>query len=52
MAALDEPVARAEAQAEQGFLAALEAGRRTGGIRAVVKSVRGTSADLTLTASY
>jgi hydroxymethylbilane synthase len=51
VAALDEPVARAEAQAERGFLAALEAGCTAPvGSRAVVKSVRGTSADLTLTA--
>jgi hydroxymethylbilane synthase len=51
VADLDEPVARAEAQAERGFLAALEAGCTAPvGSRAVVKSVRGTSADLTLTA--
>ena len=51
VAALDDPVARAEAQAERGFLAALEAGCTAPvGSRAVVKSVRGTSADLTLTA--
>ena len=51
VAALDDPVARAEVQAERGFLAALEAGCTAPvGSRAVVKSVRGTSADLTLTA--
>jgi hydroxymethylbilane synthase len=51
VAALDDHVARAEVQAERGFLAALEAGCTAPvGSRAVVKSVRGTSADLTLTA--
>ena len=51
VAALDDPVARAEVQVERGFLAALEAGCTAPvGSRAVVKSVRGTSADLTLTA--
>ena len=51
VAALDDQVARAEVQAERGFLAALEAGCTAPvGSRAVVKSVRGTSADLTLTA--
>ena len=51
VADLDEPVARAETQAERGFLTALEAGCTAPvGSRAVVKSVRGTSADLTLTA--
>ena len=51
VAALDDPVARTEVQAERGFLAALEAGCTAPvGTRAIVKSVRGTSADLTLTA--
>ncbi len=51
VAALDDPVAHAEVRAERGFLAALEAGCTAPvGSRAVVKSVRGTSADLTLTA--
>ena len=51
VAALDDPVAHAEVQAERGFLAALEAGCTAPvGSRAVVKSVRGTSTDLTLTA--
>jgi hydroxymethylbilane synthase len=49
--ALDDPHARAEALTERGFLAALEAGCTAPvGARAVVKSVRGTSLDLTLTA--
>jgi hydroxymethylbilane synthase len=51
VAALDDQIARAEVQVERGFLAALEAGCTAPvGSRAVVKSVRGTSADLTLTA--
>jgi hydroxymethylbilane synthase len=51
VAALDHPTARVEALAERGFLAALEAGCTAPvGIRVVVKSVRGTSLDLTLTA--
>jgi hydroxymethylbilane synthase len=49
--ALDDPVARAESLAERGFLARLEAGCTAPvGARAVVKSVRGMSLDLTLTA--
>ena len=48
---LDDPVAHAEALVERGFLARLEAGCTAPvGARAVVKSVRGTSHDLTLTA--
>ena len=48
---LDDPVARAEALVERGFLAALEAGCTAPvGARANVKSVRGTSFDLTLAA--
>ena len=48
---LDDAVAHAEAWAERGFLARLEAGCTAPvGARAVVKSVRGTSHDLTLTA--
>jgi hydroxymethylbilane synthase len=51
VAALDHPIARAEALAERGFLAALEAGCTAPvGTRVVVKSVRGTTLDLTLTA--
>jgi hydroxymethylbilane synthase len=51
VAALDHPTARAESLAERGFLAALEAGCTAPvGTRAVVKSVRGTTLDLTLTA--
>jgi hydroxymethylbilane synthase len=51
VAALDDPMARAEALAERGFLAALEAGCTAPvGTRVVVKSVRGTSLDLTLRA--
>jgi hydroxymethylbilane synthase len=51
VAALDDPVARAEVEAERGFLAALEAGCTAPvGTRAIVKSVRGTTTDLTLTA--
>jgi hydroxymethylbilane synthase len=49
--ALDEVSAHAEALAERGFLARLEAGCTAPvGARAVVKSVRGTSFDLTLRA--
>lgn len=48
---LDDPRSRAEALVERGFLAALEAGCTAPvGARAEVKSVRGTSLDLTLTA--
>ena len=48
---LDSPVARAECQVERGFLARLEAGCTAPvGAHAVVKSVRGTSLDLTLAA--
>jgi len=48
---LDDVVTHAEARAERGFLARLEAGCTAPvGARAVVKSVRGTSLDLTLTA--
>lgn len=48
---LDDPVARTECQVERGFLAALEAGCTAPvGARAVVKSVRGKSVDLTLVA--
>jgi hydroxymethylbilane synthase len=48
---LDDPVSRAEVLVERGFLAALEAGCTAPvGARAVVKSVRGTTVDLTLTA--
>jgi hydroxymethylbilane synthase len=51
LAALDDPTARVESLAERGFLAALEAGCTAPvGTRVVVKSVRGTSLDLTLTA--
>jgi hydroxymethylbilane synthase len=51
VAALDNPTARAESLAERGFLAALEAGCTAPvGTRVVVKSVRGTTLDLTLTA--
>jgi hydroxymethylbilane synthase len=51
VAALDHPTARAESLAERGFLAALEAGCTAPvGTRVVVKSVRGTTLDLTLTA--
>lgn len=51
VAALDDPVARTEVLAERGFLAALEAGCTAPvGTRAIVKSVRGTSVDLTLAA--
>ncbi|MCW2811319.1 MAG: hemC [Friedmanniella sp.] len=48
---LDHPGSRAESLAERGFLARLEAGCTAPvGARAVVKSVRGTSLDLTLDA--
>ncbi len=48
---LDDPVARAETLVERGFLATLEAGCTAPvGAHAVVKSVRGTSLDLTLAA--
>ena len=51
MAALDHPTSRAESLAERGFLAALEAGCTAPvGTRVFVKSVRGTTLDLTLTA--
>ncbi|GAA1833522.1 hypothetical protein [Microlunatus capsulatus] len=49
--ALDHAVSHAEARAERAFLARLEAGCTAPvGARAVVKSVRGTSHDLTLSA--
>ncbi|WP_375425907.1 hydroxymethylbilane synthase [uncultured Friedmanniella sp.] len=49
--ALDHPTSHAEVRVERGFLARLEAGCTAPvGARAVVKSVRGTSLDLTLTA--
>ena len=48
---LDDPVARAESLVERSFLATLEAGCTAPvGARAVVKSVRGTTVDLTLDA--
>jgi len=48
---LDHPASRAEVLVERGFLARLEAGCTAPvGARAVVKSVRGTSLDLTLAA--
>jgi hydroxymethylbilane synthase len=51
VATLDHPTARAESLAERGFLAALEAGCTAPvGARVVVKSVRGATLDLTLTA--
>ena len=51
LADLDNFVARAESLVERGFLAALEAGCTAPvGAHAVVKAVRGTSLDLTLTA--
>jgi hydroxymethylbilane synthase len=51
VAALDDPVSRAESLAERGFLAALQAGCTAPvGARAVVTSIRGTSLDLTLAA--
>jgi hydroxymethylbilane synthase len=51
LTALDNFVARAESLVERGFLAALEAGCTAPvGARAVVRAVRGTSLDLTLTA--
>jgi hydroxymethylbilane synthase len=49
--ALDHPRSRAESLTERSFLAGLEAGCTAPvGARAVVKSVRGTSLDLTLAA--
>jgi hydroxymethylbilane synthase len=49
--AVDNPTARAECLVERGFLARLEAGCTAPvGAHAVVKSVRGTSLDLTLAA--
>lgn len=51
IAGLNHPRSRAESLAERGFLAALEAGCTAPvGARAVVKSVRDTSVDLTLAA--
>lgn len=51
VAALDDPVAHAESLVERGFLGTLEAGCTAPvGARAIVKSVRGTTFDLTLTA--
>jgi hydroxymethylbilane synthase len=51
VAGLDHQTSRAESLAERGFLAALQAGCTAPvGARAVVKSVRGTSLDLTLAA--
>lgn len=51
IATLDDQVARAESLTERSFLATLEAGCTAPvGARAVVKSVRGTSLDLTLAA--
>jgi hydroxymethylbilane synthase len=51
LAALDNPVARAESLVERGFLAALEAGCTAPvGAYATVTGVRGKSLDLTLTA--
>ena len=51
VARLDDPVARAESQAERSFLGTLEAGCTSPvGARSIVKSVRGTSLDLTLAA--
>jgi hydroxymethylbilane synthase len=51
LAPLDHPTARAESLAERGFLAGLEAGCTAPvAARVVVKSVRGTTLDLTLTA--
>lgn len=51
VAALDDPSARAESLVERAFLGRLEAGCTAPvGARADVKSVRGTSLDLTLTA--
>ncbi len=48
---LDDPASRAESLAERGFLATLQAGCLAPvGARAIVKSVRGMSLDLTLTA--
>nr|WP_294693012.1 hydroxymethylbilane synthase [uncultured Friedmanniella sp.] len=49
--ALDDAISHAEALVERGFLARLEAGCTAPvGARAIVKSVRGTSHDLTLAA--
>jgi hydroxymethylbilane synthase len=49
--ALDDQTANAECRVERSFLATLEAGCTAPvGTRALVKSVRGTSLDLTLTA--
>ncbi|GAA2107384.1 hydroxymethylbilane synthase [Microlunatus panaciterrae] len=51
VATLEDPTARAETIAERAFLATLEAGCTSPvGARAIVKSVRGTSLDLTLAA--
>jgi hydroxymethylbilane synthase len=51
LALLDNLVARAESLVERGFLGALEAGCTAPvGAHAVVRAVRGTSLDLTLTA--
>ncbi len=51
LATLDNPVARAESLVERGFLARLEAGCTAPvGAHSLVKSVRGTSLDLTLAA--
>jgi hydroxymethylbilane synthase len=51
LAVLDNAVARAESLVERGFLGALEAGCTAPvGAHAVVRAVRGTSLDLTLTA--
>ncbi|MGO1973005.1 MAG: hydroxymethylbilane synthase [Propionibacteriaceae bacterium] len=51
VARLDDPAARAETLAERGFLSTLEAGCLAPvGAAAIVKSVHGTSADLTMAA--
>jgi hydroxymethylbilane synthase len=51
LADLDNPVAHAESLVERAFLATLEAGCTAPvGANAVVKAIRGTSLDLTLTA--
>jgi hydroxymethylbilane synthase len=51
LASLDDVIARAESQAERGFLGTLAAGCTSPvGALGVVKSVRGTSLDLTLAA--
>ena len=51
LADLDNPVAHAESLVERAFLATLEAGCTAPvGAHAVVKAIRGTSLDLTLTA--